>query len=179
MIPSSYAPCQLIRGVLAWAFQDLMKSNWPHRKFFCAMAFPCHWGKMIYDLFSNNSQHALCAGPSCQQTLGITIPQYFLLPPTFTVFLLLPVSVEPNWERLPQDLKWLICTCACLVIGTREEMVARLKSCEWQSSSGAGFSGRLAGSAHLGLQADGEGWGLHNTRQSHMSPNHTEPLESP
>lgn len=37
----------------------------------------------------------------------------------------------------------------------------------------------LAGSTHLGLQADGEGWGLRNTRRSHMSPNHTEPLGGP
>lgn len=63
--------------------------------------------------------------------------------------------------------------------GIREGMVARLKSHEWQSSSGVGFSRKLAGSAHLGLQADGEGWGLHNTRLSHMSPNHTESLGSP
>lgn len=34
----------------------------------------------------------------------------------------------------------------------------------------------LAGSTHLGLQADGVGWGLHYTGLSHMAPNHTEPL---
>lgn len=37
----------------------------------------------------------------------------------------------------------------------------------------------LAGSTHLGLQADGVGWGLRNTGLSHMAPNHTEPLGNP
>lgn len=72
-----------------------------------------------------------------------------------------------------------ICTHASLVIGTRKRVVLRLKSHEWQSSSGVGFGCRLAGSAHLGLQADGEGWGLRNTSPSHMSPNHIESLGSP
>lgn len=37
----------------------------------------------------------------------------------------------------------------------------------------------LAGSTHLGLQADGVGWGLCNTGLSHMAPNHTKPLGNP
>lgn len=158
---------------------DQMKSDWPHRR--CALWEPflvteVRWF-MIY--FPINPSLLCALGPPVNKCQARLSPYTF--PPTSTVEAspALPSSVKPNWEGPPHLLIHLICTRACLLIGTRERMEARLKSHEWQSSSGVGFGRRLAGSAHLGLQADGEGWGLHNTRLSHMSTNHTEPLGSP
>lgn len=74
----------------------------------------------------------LCAlGPPVNKRRARLSP-YTPLPPTSTVGAspVLPSSVEPNWKGLPQLLIQLICTRACLVIGTREGMVARLKSHE-------------------------------------------------
>lgn len=57
-------------------------------------AFACHWGEMIYDLFSNNSQPAQCTGPSCQHSQAMTIPHIF--PPTSTV----QASSFVCWDKL-------------------------------------------------------------------------------
>ncbi len=156
---------------------DQTKSDWPHRR--CALWEPflvteVRWFMIYFPI----TPSLLCAlGPPVNKRRARLSPLHLASHIHSRSFS--SASVEPNWEGLPHLLIQLICTRACLVIGTREGMVARLKSHEWQNSSGVGFSWKLAGSAHLGLSADGEGWGLHNTRLSHMSPNHTEPLGSP
>lgn len=69
--------CILVRAVLALEYYRSRPSDEVRlatQEMCSVRAFPCHWGEMIYDLFSNNSQPALCTGPSCQQTPGTTIP---------------------------------------------------------------------------------------------------------
>ncbi len=158
---------------------DQTESGRPHRR--CALWEPflvteVRWF-MIY--FPINPSLLCALGPPVNNWRAQL--SLYTFPPTSTAEAS-PASIH-CWvqigEGLPQLVIQLICKRACLVIGTSEGMVARLKSHEWQSCSGVGCSRRLAGSAHLGLQADGEGWGLHNTGLSHMSPNHTEPLGSP
>lgn len=142
-----------------------MKSDRPHRR--SALQGPLlvtevRWFMIYFPI----TPSLLCAlGPPVNKRQARLSPHppthTHTFPPTSTVeSFSCPASLprfQPNWEGLPRLLAQLICTRACLVIGTREGMVARLKSHEWQSSSGVGFSRRLAGSAHLGLQADGEG----------------------
>lgn len=73
----------------------------------------------------------LCAlGPPVNKCQAQLSPCTF--PPTSTVEAspVLPSQGKPNWEGVPQLLTHLICTCACLLIGTREGMVVRLKSYE-------------------------------------------------
>lgn len=90
-------------------------------------AFPCHQGEMIYDLFSNNSQPALCTGPSCQQSVGTSIPLH--LPSHIHSSFLLPLS-SPIGKSVSTDTNtaYLYMCSLCLVIGTGE--VAKLQTHE-------------------------------------------------
>jgi len=151
--------CILIWAILAWVLpeQAIRWSETGHTgDVLCEGLSLSPRGDMIYDIFSNNTPDAPCTGPSCQQSPGTTIP--LQLPSHIHVAAspVLPSSVQTNWGGGGGWRLLVINTAhlytACLVIGTRERLVERLKTHEWQSSRSVGFSWWLASSAHLGLQ---------------------------
>lgn len=134
-------------AALAWVPQE--EGGRPATQEMCSMrTFPCHCGEMIYDLFSNKSQHASCTGPPGQQMPRTTTPQHlsslFSTAGTSAAFLFLS---KPN----------LICTVKFSIFGhpycmsanwnKRKDGGERVKTHEWASCSGVGWRcrpGRLS-----------------------------------
>lgn len=155
---------------------DQTEADWPHRR--CALWGPfrvtvVRWF-MIY--FPINPSLPRALDPPADKCQGL--PSQYTLSPSPTVEgspALLFLS-NPNWIGVVNFSLFghLYCMSANWNKGKNGGQSKNL----WMTELLDGRTG-LAGCTHLGLQADGVGWGLCNTGLSHMASNHTKPLGNP